>query len=714
MKGKKTMKNGFSTMKLSTKTGAIESYLVDGRELCPQDGENRSLIALKFLDEAGNPFYFNSNQACNTSVQENESGYVIQYENIADKGISCTATVEKYADDGFAWKLHVTNQSGLTMEWAEYPQITVIDDMKSKGGNSQIFWPSVEGVIIEDMKLREASWWGYKELTGQSTGYSGFYPGSSALQFMAYYNDANGLYFGAHDKTYAPKSIECYEKADGIALEIRTYCNGAKEQFEITSPVVTASFRGDWQDAAEIYRSWMVENVTLPAKIADNEMLPDWLEDSPIIILYPIRGTKDNGDMSTNLYYPYENILPYLDKYAAETNSKVMALLMHWEGTAPWATPYVWPPFGGEEAFAKLVNAVHAQGNLIGVYCSGIGWTTQSFLDPTLDFSDKYDEKLMCRTPQGTLEQSKIIGYPIRLGYDMCPYSEKVGEIVSQEVLAAAKCGCDYMQYFDQNLGGQSSFCYGQDHGHPTTPGVWQNESMIRIYKRVIEDLKAAGSKMIIGCEGGAAEPFVPYLPFSDLRYEMAFFFGKPVPAYAYMFHEYLNNFMGNQNLIHGIFDLKKNPDCVLFRMGYSFVAGDLLTISLADKGEASWGWNVSWDDEMPRQEPIIEIMKNLNVWRKAYKDFLHTGKMLKALPLEGVGTFATHLVNGDVVEYPSLLTARWESQDGRVRQVIVNFLEKEQTCSVDCEKVFATPESEGEKYTGSITIAPLNAVWVE
>ena len=87
--------------------------------------------------------------------------------------------------------------------------------------------------------------------------------------------------------------------------------------------------------------------------------------------------------MTPNMYYPYANVLPIAKEFSEKMNSKIMALPMHWEGTAPWAPPYVWPPYGGEDEFCSFVDSLHAQGNLAGVYCSGIGWTTESYLEPS-------------------------------------------------------------------------------------------------------------------------------------------------------------------------------------------------------------------------------------------------------------------------------------------------------------------------------------------
>lgn len=701
------LRSGNSKMVLSEDYLSIVSYKVGENEFCAKGGERRPIFTIKMLGDKGDETRYNAFDA--ESVKKCGDTEFL-FENLKGENISAKVSV-KEKEDGFAWHIQIENNSDLIAEWVEFPQFTANGNLKGDGGEFELFWPAMEGQLIESVKPREKTW-SYKELGGQSGGYSGFYPGSCPMQFMAYYNDECGFYFAAHDRKHSPKTVEFYRNEEGIVLEYRLFTSGARGIFDYGFDMIMKDFVGDWYDAAEIYRNWMEENTSLPPKISENKRIPEWMAESPIVVLYPIRGTVDSGDMTPNMYYPYKNILPITKKFNEKTESKVMALPMHWEGTAPWATPYVWPPFGGETEFSEFVSEIHKQDNLVGVYCSGIGWTTESFLNPELDFSDRYDEKLMCRTPQGTIEQSQIVGEPIRHGHDMCPQSTKVDEIVAGEVVSVAKSGCDYAQYFDQNLGGESCFCYARDHGHPPAPGVWQNEAMKRIFEHVYEELDKIGSKMIIGCEGAASEPFIGYLPFNDLRYNIGFFVGKPVPAYGMLFHEYLNNFMGNQNTIHWCLDLKKNPDCLLYRIAYSFAAGDLLTVCLGKEGNILFGWDVPWDMAIPKQEPIYELMKNLNEQRKVFKDFLHLGRMIKPHPLKNVGKYGLHSCEGFVTEADSLITTRWKSQDGQEMQVVVNFKEEEQTCETDANVIYTAPNEKVRITDGKITVPPLSAVW--
>ncbi len=689
------LRNGPLTVTLTPPFYGVTSILIGGREFCAPGGETRPLFTCQLLQEDGTPVRCTAREAENVTAEDGK----LVFRNLAGKNVDAEVSVRPLSGDGLGWSVTVDNRSGLLLEWTEFPQLTVAGPMKGQGGDTSLFWPAIEGQVIDDPTVRERLM-PYQEIRGQSNGgFGGFYPGSCPMQFMAYYGSGSGLYFAAHDPHRTPKTVEFYRSGDGIALEYRIFCGGAAGKWTPGFEMVTAAMNGDWQDAAERYRRWMEAETALPPKLRARHDLPDWMTDSPIVMLYPIRGTIDHGDMTPNEYYPYANALPVAARLGRETGSRIMALPMHWEGTAPWATPYVWPPYGGEAQFTRFIGDLHAQGNLAGVYCSGIGWTTKSFLNPGLDFSDRYDETLMCRTARGTIEQSKVIGAPIRLGYDMCPVSPKVARIVAGEVTAIARSGCDYAQYFDQNLGGEAALCYGRDHGHPPAPGVWENEAMLRIFEYAHRKLAEQGSAMVLGCEGAASEPFVGALPMNDLRYQFGFCVGQPVPAYAWLFHEYINNFMGNQCGIGSSQDFSENPDSLRYRIAYSFTAGDMLTVCLGKGGSIIWGWGVEWDVEPPAQEPVLTLLGRLNAMRRTYAPYLHLGRMVRPRPVETAEDFLLIRRDGSRCALPGLLTSRWENSAGTQKQVIVNFREKPVSCRVDGK---------------TLTVPPLDAVWID
>lgn len=572
-------------------------------------------------------------------------------------------------------RISVENNTEDIIESITLPQLLLACNMRDNGGNDYIFWPSMEGAIIENSSNEHVLF--VEDTLGD--GYHGVTPGAAAMQYMAFFSDEKNLYIGTHDEQCELKDFEYYFEGENLVrLLCKIYPGGCKN-YNMQYDIVLQSFCGDWQDAADIYRSWLeTSNVPLPKKLSERTDLPKWLDDSPVTMLYPVRGTRDtdrNEEMAPNCYYPYTNILPIVDKYSDMFDSKILALMMHWEGSAPWTTPYIWPPYGDSDNFATTVKEIHNRGHLVGLYASGLGITTQSVTDSSYDNSEEYEnggwKECTCKDYKGE-PVFTALGF-VRSGYDVCPSCQKVKDTIIAEALKIANADIDYFQAFDQNLGGTPRFCWSKEHSHPAAPGKWITEEMIDIFKTMQEKINSAGKNMIFGCESAASEPAMAHLPFNDLRWFTTYKCGRPVPAYSYLYHEYINNYMGNQNGLQWMLKLDDAPDNLLYRTAYSFINGDMLTILLGDEGKISWCWNAPFDGSYPEAEGVIELIKNANKWRKDFAKYLRYGKMLKCESAKCEKSIAVVVSSGKEIFDDNILTRKYQAPDGTVAQFYVN-----------------------------------------
>ncbi len=734
------LSNRFYSVKLDEATGSLVSFRNTKREFLHPSNAKQPLVRLRFRNDAGEPLELSSLDAASVSTSKqthaDASTLRIQFRSLAGKPVDVTVIVTCPKDQPFSyWNLSVEHDLDQYLDWIEFPAVTVPDDLTATGGDSQLFWPAMEGVVVDDVTYREKGWVRSHPIEFPNRGWEGFYPGPCQMQFMAYYGKTGGLYMAAHDASGYPKGIEFHQRDGGIALEYRVN-PGAIKRGKVTLPynMVLGVFNGDWHDAAEIYRKWVTHSaMPLPPKLADNGQLPEWIHDSPVVVTYPVRGVRDLGDMSPNEYYPYTKALPCLDRLAKVFDSRVMALLMHWEGSAPWAPPYVWPPFGDLADFPAFGDKLHTGGNLLGLYCSGIAWTQKSNLwdyNREAQFKSEHLEDIMVTAPNGEVPWSPICSGPNaqRWSYDMCPANAFVGKTVAGEVASMAKGGADYIQLFDQDLGGTSYFCYAKNHGHPPAPGPWMKDAMGDVQREALQAARDSKRQIVIGCEAAAAEPYLANLLFNDARFNINLMVGTPVPAYAYVYHEYVNNFMGNQNGTMQVIDAEKSPDSFFQRLTYGFIAGDMLTVTLKGGCQMHWDWGTDWSVPSPDQTRAATLIRNLNAWRRgAAKPFLHLGRMGKPLPLEGVRDIPMVCRQGGVLHWPSLMTSRWTSPEGKQAQIVANYLTTPQSFAVRLDdnqfahvEIYHSPAAtQGTPATVhegriDLNVAPLSAVMIE
>lgn len=646
---------------VNTRAGVISSLIIDGKERC--DGICPVFNA-RFRDLTGECLTIDATGARNACVNGNALIYTGFDVPFSDLSVKITVST----GEGIFWQVAVDNvPPEYALEYIEIPKICLPRLVENNPNGGKILFPYDEGIMVTNENLLPR----YEPEFPMSGAYF-IFPNKLCSQFMAYLFDDVGLYMGAHDPKRSFKGVDFYSHGEGVALQMRLYSGGDfGKSFKTDYPIVWQVFNGDWRAAAEIYRAWFECN--LPpriVKVRENNALPNWYRESPLVVTYPVRGKHDMDKMEPNELFPYTNALPILERIKNDTGCRIMALLMHWEGTAPWAPPYVWPPFGGVELFNEFRDALHKNGDLLGVYCSGFGYTKQSTLIESYNCEKKIEEedvlRGVCHSPKNKPELGITCCPYQRYGYDICPASKRGREILDEAYSPLFKSGIDYAQILDQNHGGGQYMCFGRDHGHPPMPGEWMTSNM----QSLLTEWNKSAPNMLFGCESAASEPFIGNLLMSDNRFELNYPFGKPVPVYAFIYHEYIRNFMGNQCGC----PFEPKYDTLRYRLAYSFSIGDIMTLILAPNGDLMTHWGTHDFESAPNMEKTLLFIKNM---REFYNgdaaEYLCYGRMSTA-PDISCEEIKIPLFRGqEFSTLPRLPSSVWEGKDGKAAYIVVN-----------------------------------------
>ena len=643
--------------------GFVASLKIFGKELvCGKT----PLFSLRLRDEKGTAQVLSAYDAKNVELIEKGDRVLAKYSGF-EKNISVNVTLNH--TDFAEWYIDIENgESDLYPEWVNFPDISLMP-LADNGGIGKIVSTYNEGALISDIDKREGYEFCHYEPEYPSMGAYWMFPNMVSSQFMLYLAGENGLYTGAHDSDRGLKCIDFFPSGGGVIMQYRTFCGvSTGEDYSCCFPFVWKPFEGSWHKGADIYKAWFEKN--LPSnvkKISDNKDLPEWYKDSPFVVSYCVRGVHDMDKMDANALFPYENVLPEIDRIAEVVGSRVLVLLMHWEGTAPWAPPYVWPPFGGEKMFSDFADKLHEKGHLLGVYCSGFGYTLKSNLIDDYDNTEIYKKqelwRAMCASPTGEVGISAICPAQ-RSGHDICVASELGKKILDEAYQPLFESKVDYAQILDQNHGGGQYLCYSKDHGHPHAPGKWMTSTM----RTLLDGWNERGKGKLFGCESASAEPFIGNLSFSDNRYELNWYIGEPIPVYQYIYHEYLRNFQGNQVSC----PFSNENDTMRARMAYSFSAGDCMTVVLTPFLELMANWGCHDFSKLPDKTLALTFAGNMQrFYQNEAKEYLYDGKMIAPVEFECEKLTYPHWENGYSL-VPKIYSTAWE-KNGKKVQIFVN-----------------------------------------
>lgn len=498
------------------------------------------------------------------------------------------------------WKITVENRSPNWGVWVvDFPYISGI-----KAEGTKLAYPHFLGRLVElpgDFPIKMT------------------YPSSSAtMQFSTIISGSEGLYLAAYDP-------ECFYKEflyeTGVTYKMQNFpenMGSPGKDFTLPYEAVIGSFKGDWIDAAKIYRSWATKQKWCSkGRLHEREDVPLWFKDisvwyvgSPSEKMVKLR---EFIDVPTAFHWYNWHQIPF-DKFY----------------------PDYFPP---KEGFEDKIEELHAAKIKTMPYINARLWDTASN-SWEIENPEPYTTK--------NYELEKQIEHWADQNHSvMCPYTEfwhrKVAEIVKTLV---GKYKVDGV-YLDQIASMLPLLCFDKNHGHPAGGGNYWVEGYRKLVEKTKKESREINPEAILTTEDHA-EPFLDLFD-GLLTCNSVFVADELIPLFNYVYSGYMITFG------------RYNGKAFTMKNAQMFI----------------WGTQLGWFDAsvLSVDSTEAQYLKDLAQAFSSARKFLLLGEMLRPPKIEGDNPklSAVWREGKKPVEMPAVGCTTWKAPDGTLGLAFTN-----------------------------------------
>jgi hypothetical protein len=625
------------------------------------------------------------------------------YFGLADQDLDVSFQVRITPDSPFSrWTISLDNRSGMEIFDLQFPFLVCAYDLAGEPESESLVLPQGygSGQLIKNFKGEEAfTWssltlWRQKLLPDSWTTWSWHewnyehYPGWQFAQFLAYYNDRCGIYLACNDTEGRVKRFKILHRDPGFRLGVSHIGDWpANGQRSMEYEVLLGSFQGDWYDAAEIYRSWSLQQ-RWATPIHKRDDMPAWLKDSPVYITVRPQGILDEGPVvKLDEFLPYEKCLPLLEQIEKKVEAPLAVIFMGWEKHGSWVFPDCFPPIGGEDSMKAFTREARRRGWHVGTFGNGTQWLVGDGWnnhDGQVYFQENGGPDCACVRPDGSLW---YLNAPWRPGYFCCLGSPITRQNVTNTVQTMLDYGWESIQYFDQNCFAVTFACFGEKHDHPPLPGKWMTERMESMLKEVQAlALQKGETGAIQSVEAGVNEYCLPLFQECDVRVFPPGTAPEVIPLLNYLFHENI--------ILQGMMSYGPEPhhlaisaaaNCILGEIPGGVLRGDG---TLLDRDTNNWA---PWEPKVGDQQEGLEMIRTVTALRRGPgKDFLVYGRMLRPANIADIPIEAWEY-NGKHHKIPAVFHSAWQAPDGRKGFILANWTDRDQNIVIKDPVIYDT-----------------------